>query len=310
MGGGVMRAAAKVAGVGVVAGGGLRGISVPAEQQVFSASRKSYAPISSAVLSADGSSVAESYQRPSWELEEWEFAGVEEDSSVGELLPRVVFGGAPTKEEAEVATLELKDAIEKVYLGSSDSAVVDGMSLLSHCGHSVSSVTGGHASRSVAKPALQAFKFLSSSPEAQKVVVSVVSDQNVWGAVFKNEAFVEYLESQKGSIAISNEEPEDDQSVVDSGHPSNGDVKCSENSESQQTTDNGSFFTGFIDSVKISVIDLANSVSGFFQNIFRGGESEKKSSDAGDPVMDMTTVGSYIMGLAVMVITVVVLKRV
>ncbi|KAL9668441.1 hypothetical protein QQ045_002823 [Rhodiola kirilowii] len=117
MGGGVMRAAAKVTGAGIVAGGGLRGVSFPVEHQVFSASRKSHAPIKSVVQSCEGSSVTESVQRPSWELDEWEFAGVEEDLSVesGQLLPRGVFGGAPTKEEAQVATLELKDALEKYF---------------------------------------------------------------------------------------------------------------------------------------------------------------------------------------------------
>ncbi|CAM8983052.1 unnamed protein product [Rhodiola kirilowii] len=311
MGGGVMRAAAKVTGAGIVAGGGLRGVSLPVEHQVFSASRKSHAPIKSVVQSCEGSSVTESVQRPSWELDEWEFAGVEEDLSVesGELLPRVVFGGAPTKEEAQVATLELKDALKKVYFGSPDSAEVDGISVLSHAGHSGSREV---ASRSEPKPALQAFKFLNSSPEVQNVVASIVSDQNVWGAVFQNKAFVEYLDSQRGSIVTSKEELDVDRSVVDDGNQFKGDFKCSETSpDSQQITESGSFFTGFIDSVKISVIDLANSVSDFFQNIFGDGETEKKSADAGDPeVVDMTTVGSCIMGLAVMVITVVVLKRV
>ncbi|CAM8987876.1 unnamed protein product [Rhodiola kirilowii] len=311
MGGGVMRAAAKVTGAGIVSGGGLRGVSLPVEHQVFSAPRKSYAPISSVVQSCEGSSVTESVQRPSWELDDWEFAGVEEDLSVesGELLPRVVFGRAPTKEEAEVATLELKDALEKVYFGSPDSAEVDGISVLSHAGHSGSREV---ASRSVPKPALQAFKFLSSTSEVQNVVASIVSDQNVWGAVFQNKAFVEYLDSQRGSIVTSNEESDVDRSVVDDGNQYKGDFKCSETSpDSQQSTESGSFFTGFIDSVKISVIDLANSVSDFFQNIFGDGETEKKSADAGDPeVVDMTTVGSCIIGLAVMVITVVVLKRV
>jgi hypothetical protein len=116
-GGGAMRAAAKVAGIGVVNSGIRGGIScVPpsAEQSVRNASR----PVSAIISSTpSGGEVAPTVQRPSWELDEWEFAGgVEEETVVhsAEPVARVVFGGAPPSlQEAEAATFELKDAFQK-----------------------------------------------------------------------------------------------------------------------------------------------------------------------------------------------------
>lgn len=51
-------------------------------------------------------------QRPCWELDHWEFAGGEEEM-IGDPMPRLVFGGVPTIEEAREATSQLKDALDK-----------------------------------------------------------------------------------------------------------------------------------------------------------------------------------------------------
>lgn len=119
-----MRAAAKVAGFGVL-NGGLRGI-VP-DHPVTTATRRIARPVtgfaaSSSPASSDNVKVAAAAasidQKPCWELDDWEFAGGgEEDSflaSSGEAtLTRIVFGGAPSLEEAREATFELNSALEK-----------------------------------------------------------------------------------------------------------------------------------------------------------------------------------------------------
>lgn len=54
-------------------------------------------------------------QRPSWEIDEWEFAGGVEEELLDSLhpAPRLVFGPVPTLEEAQEATADLKDAVER-----------------------------------------------------------------------------------------------------------------------------------------------------------------------------------------------------
>ena len=118
-----MRAASKVAGLGVGAGvyGGLRG-AAPAAAPVEQAVRKSSVPVS-AILSSSSSASADvaPVQRPAWELDGWEFAGGEDDlvMAAGEPMPRVVFAGVPSFEEAKEATIELKEALD-MYISLSD----------------------------------------------------------------------------------------------------------------------------------------------------------------------------------------------
>ena len=104
-----MRAAAKVAGIGVANAGIRRGISggtPPVEQSMRNAS----SPVSAIMSSkASGGEVAAGMQMPAWEVDEWELAG-----GVEEEMVRVVFRGAPPSlQEAKAATCELKDALQK-----------------------------------------------------------------------------------------------------------------------------------------------------------------------------------------------------
>ncbi|KAJ6301017.1 hypothetical protein OIU77_015341 [Salix suchowensis] len=214
-GGGAMRAAAKVAGIGVVNSGIRGGIScVPpsAEHSVRNASRPVSAIISS---TTGGGEVAATVQRPSWELDEWEFAGgVEEEMVVhsAEPVARVVFGGAPpSMQEAEAATFELKDALQKykyIYRlpssGTGNSAGGSQLSGLPSLRNSESLETKGCISRDptgapVPKYAMQAFSLLSESPKIQTVVAALASDPNVWNAVWENEALQDLLQSQNST---------------------------------------------------------------------------------------------------------------
>ena len=121
-GGSVMRAvAAKVAGIGVLSSG-FRGGVVP-ESSISAAGRAAARPVGAIAAKSSSESVkasvaidAPSVEKPCFgEINDWEFAGFEEEipSASGDPLPRLVFGGAPSIEEAKEATTELKDALEK-----------------------------------------------------------------------------------------------------------------------------------------------------------------------------------------------------
>lgn len=127
-GGGVMRAAAKVAGLGIV-NTGLRGgphVVAPssAEHSVMRVAASRSASSSISVSSGGVDKTTASFNnKASWEMvDDWEFAGgVEEEvggvgstaGGGGEPMGRVLFGGVPSLEEAQEATTDLKDALDK-----------------------------------------------------------------------------------------------------------------------------------------------------------------------------------------------------
>ncbi|KAJ4967006.1 hypothetical protein NE237_018855 [Protea cynaroides] len=69
----------------------------------------------SALLSSQNGKIEASVQRSLWEIDGLEFAGDEDDLLLDymSLMPRFVFGGDPTLEEAKEATSELKDALDQ-----------------------------------------------------------------------------------------------------------------------------------------------------------------------------------------------------
>ena len=115
-GGGAMRAVARAAGIGVFSGGIRAGPSLDALAARNTAPSDSAGVISS---SSEGGSKIESVVRRSvWEVDDWQFAGGSDDDDLIDdrsepPMPRMVFGPAPTLEEAKEATSELKDALEK-----------------------------------------------------------------------------------------------------------------------------------------------------------------------------------------------------
>lgn len=118
MGGGAIRTAARAA---VLAGqrstAGLRPSTLPtsaAASTVHVAIDGQTAPLISSVSSEKNAGAPAMVQWPAWEIDDWEFAGgMEEEAVVLDPPPRLVFGPAPTLQEAEEATADLKEAIEK-----------------------------------------------------------------------------------------------------------------------------------------------------------------------------------------------------
>ncbi|OIW15469.1 hypothetical protein TanjilG_32873 [Lupinus angustifolius] len=312
-GGGAMRTAAKLAGIGAAATSGIKSVvrTPPTEQLVQNVSRPASTMLSSSSpQKAIASDMAPLHTSPSWDLEDWDVA---EDGvlimEAGEAMPRVVFGAVPSFQEAKDATTELKDAIDSIYLKSSSSSEYEGSSPGSQ-GSVVSPFNteldtkfraiDAISNPSVPRHAFQAFQLLSGSPEAQTAVASIACDPNVWNAVMQNPAVKDFFQSQQ-TVAYSE------------GERTN--VKLEELPDS----DPGNVFTdlmSILHNLKLSVAEMVSNMSSYLQNIFGFSMGEKSSSDADGGgnakanLMDHLAAGGTFMGLAVLVVMIVVLKRV
>ncbi|KAF5728353.1 hypothetical protein HS088_TW21G00500 [Tripterygium wilfordii] len=329
-GGAAMRSVAKAAGVGLMSNG-LRGgpaVVPPAEQNVLNVAR----PVS-VILSSQGNKGSVdvcSVQRPSWELDDWEFSGGE-DLVTGtvvdpESMARVVFGGAPSINEAKEATNELKDALQKVYLsspnatGCKDSVEVGRVfvPLFMNSGYVENESCIVSGTESVPKHAVRAFKMLTESPAVQSVVASLACDQNVWNAVLQNEALVDFLQAQKSGSGSQDQvspmqfEELSDNALHDSDNGSQaGYTAVSDNAihdfeNASQAGNSGSGFENFVQNIKHKVVDMVNNVSDFFHNIFGSPSAENLSANADSK---SSSIDKTLIGLAMMVIMVVLFKR-
>ncbi|KAG9146713.1 hypothetical protein Leryth_005056 [Lithospermum erythrorhizon] len=235
------------------------------------------------------------------EFEEWEFAEEEEY-----VAPRLVFGEAPSFVEAKEATSQLKDALQRTYLsspsstGSRDSYKSGHVYAYSDVSQTKPCVTSEKIlAPAPSKHAMQAFRFLSETPAAQNVVASIASDPNVWNAVLQNPDLQEFLSSQKSS-ATSKGSVTDDFFFQTSPKASDGD---SDDGESGGLAD-------FLNKIKVTVVDIWSSLSDYFQSLFSGPAGVNPNADGTARIgfTDKALNGSFI-GLAVMAILVVVLKR-
>ncbi|XP_031106496.1 uncharacterized protein LOC116011117 [Ipomoea triloba] len=337
-GGGAMRAAAVAKAAGItVANSGFRGIA--SEHPVSSAARKVVLPVSvsgisssssehlkSSAVSASQSTAVDGapVQWPCRELDGWEFAGGDEEEMVaaGEPLPRLVFGGAPSLQEAKEATFDLKDALHKVYnistppsdCGSTNVAAQvnedhspssNSSSLMTQaCVGSESTITRG-----APKHAIQAFKFLCENAAAQTVVASIASDPNVWNAVLANPELQEFLVSQKTSASILDGEYSVEESVAETDFLRYSSPRCDDLTSEDGSPKPGNGFTDFLQNIRVAVLDMMNCLSDFFQNLF-GGYKVFADADGSAKISAVDrALGASFMGLAVMAIMVVVLKR-
>ncbi|XP_074375492.1 uncharacterized protein LOC141717308 [Apium graveolens] len=292
-GGAAMRAAAKVAGMNM----GLRG-APGAEHPFAAAARKAVSPVKALFNSSETSQT-----RPYWDdsnykngnIDEWELAGGEEELMSEEA--RLVFGDAPTVKEAQDATFQLKEAVNKAYLSTDDvfSNEESGIVALLNSEDLESKTCAVKDSTSpiLSTQAMQAFRLLNENTAAQKVVASIACDPNVWNAVLQNEALVGFLRSQKNSSEMdaSSEKSAEDSDELDS---------C--NSEDMNTIEN------IVLNMKDTVVEMMNSLSDYFQNLFGGTMAPDGSIVTNTMDKDKAMSASF-MGLAVMVMLVVVLDR-
>ncbi|MCL7034825.1 hypothetical protein MKW94_026315 [Papaver nudicaule] len=313
-GGGVIRAATKVAGLGV--NRGFRGALQEKSATTAVAAKKSFSkPISESIsteksqesnsvitcLSSESSNVksASAIESPSWRIDDWEFTDGEEILlSESSPMPRVIFGGVPTLEEAEEATSELKDALDLEM----NSSIVSNQHELESADTKacvISDTEVGFCSE--LKPVFQAFSLLKESPEAQSVVASLASDKNLWDAVLRNEKVMQFIKLHQ-----TMNECHDDQASSKNFDDDEDDTKHSQASIN--------VFMSSIQNIKFVVMDMMNNVAHFFQDLFGGRGPENVVSLDGNGNASAASnvdkaIGASFMGLAVMVIMVVLLKR-
>ncbi|XP_073145381.1 uncharacterized protein [Henckelia pumila] len=316
MGGGAMRAAAKLTGV-TVAAGGIRGIKAE-HLPMSSAKRGPFSVRAAATTISSGEEmklVSSQSQNSCSEIDDWVYAGGEEKviMGAGEPMPRVVFGGAPTLQEAKEATSELAVTLEKAYQSSCDSVGYGNSVVAKHnLGSSLSNSQVECAKAcglsdimapAVTSPAVKAFRLLHESPAAQSVVASIACDPNVWTAVLQNPELQEFLHSQKTCLGLSD-------SVTCADHLENVSAKSIGDSSSDAESEPANGFEDFVLKIKVKMADMMSNLSDFFQKIF-GGKGTKIFANVGGTPGPSTenVIGASFLGLAIMAIVVILFKR-
>lgn len=307
-----MRTAAKVGMAGgaaaAAASGRFRSVA-PAFATAAPAAESSAAPLVSAAgevpaMAAAGPQWASSSS--SWEVDDWEFAdwrdvavSEAEETAVGR--PRLVFA-PPSQEEAQEATTELREAIDRVYFNETPIEIVKEQDKeLNKLGvDAIIPAMPGHV--------VQAFTLLKSSSEAQSVVASLASDKNVWDAVLKNERVMEFYKNHQQTLVHTFPE---DSGTVESPEKFEG---ASQEYASRGELPTTSPLSDFVDNAKKTVMEIVDNITHFFQDVFRNpaeaGDRPSSSTGKGSPpsFAEMAAGGSF-MALAIAVILVVLFKR-
>lgn len=242
----------------------------------------------------------------SWEVDDWEFAdwrdvavSEAEETAVGR--PRLVFA-PPSQEEAQEATTELREAIDRVYFNETPIEIVKEQDKeLNKLGvDAIIPAMPGHV--------VQAFTLLKSSSEAQSVVASLASDKNVWDAVLKNERVMEFYKNHQQTLVHTFPE---DSGTVESPEKFEG---ASQEYASRGELPTTSPLSDFVDNAKKTVMEIVDNITHFFQDVFRNpaeaGDRPSSSTGKGSPpsFAEMAAGGSF-MALAIAVILVVLFKR-
>ncbi|XP_077228063.1 uncharacterized protein LOC143861062 [Tasmannia lanceolata] len=307
-GGGAIRNAAKAATFGAY-----RNVTTVTEK----AAKASRIASSSAAIDEDKSPISllssqngridptSGVQKPTWEIDDWEFAGGEDTTEILDSMdpkPRLVFGPVPTLKEAKEATSDLKDAVDQIYFSPSVATSCGGpvqMSTLSGplslddsmkkaC---VTRESGEIVQSALPKHVLNAFAMLKESPEVENVVASIASDTNVWEAVMKNDKVREFYQSHQTNVNTGME-------MAFAGNSYLGAESMEAFSETSENV-----LMRFVKDIKLRVADMVNNLSEFFQGIF-GNSSEESSSKS-----TKENIGASFMALAILVIMIVLFKR-
>ncbi|KAJ0984437.1 hypothetical protein J5N97_002793 [Dioscorea zingiberensis] len=306
MGGGAIRTAAKAAALGGYRTAVARGSSRPQVSSVPTvAATSGGAGQSTPLLSVDkgdaDAPAVSSIQRPSWETDDWEFAGGKDEEIFDSLrpVPRLVFGPAPTLEEAKDATSDLKDAIEKVYFAPTTEVKMQGIQEYAPSGSAA-------IIPSVPKHVAQAFSLLQGSPEAQDVVASIAADKSVWDAVMKNEKVMEFYKTHQSVLPSC-------ETIVDSANSVAEEVNTdlhAENPEKliEEETPESSVFMDVVNAVKDKVSEMVANISNFFEGLIGPSIDGQSSPDTKTSTVDIA-IGASFMALAIAAILVVLLKR-
>ncbi|KAI6690459.1 hypothetical protein NL676_027287 [Syzygium grande] len=310
VGGAAMRSAAsKIAGIVGVLRGSPASPAPP--RSVPSASRSAGGV--PAIVSARGAGDvprATTAQMLAREADDRDFAGFDGEP-VGQPMARVVFGGAPSYEEATAATAELTDAIDRVYLSSTnttgyeDQLPADQASVLPLISNSVEIQSSITSEALATYPApIQALTLLSQCPAAQGVVASIASDPNVWNAFMQNGALNDFLQSQNSSIQFPYMEPRVEESADDA---LSDDGILSMNVEEISEGGHENELMTILQNIKLTVEEMVSNVSSFLANILSPPPVENSSTNSKGNAGPAP--GASVMWLALMAIIVVLIRR-
>ncbi|XP_056167740.1 uncharacterized protein LOC115666662 isoform X2 [Syzygium oleosum] len=312
VGGAAMRSAAsKIAGIVGVLRGSPASPAPP--QSVRSGSASSSAGRVPAIVLARGAGDVPqaTAQMLAREVDDRDFAGFDEEP-VGQPMARVVFGGAPSYEEATAATAELTDAIDRVYLSTTNTTGCEDQlpAELSNSVQTQSSVTvEALVTNPVPKHAVQAFTLLSQSPATQSVVASIASDPKVWDAFMQNEALKDFLQSQNSTVhQFPFMEPKVEESADDD---LSDDWKSPKKVEEISEGGHENGFMTILQNIKLTVEEMVSNISSFLANIFSPPSAEKTSTnnEGSAGPFNEKALGASVMGLALMAIIVVLIRR-
>ncbi|XP_073296863.1 uncharacterized protein [Primulina huaijiensis] len=291
MAGEVVKAAAKLTGVLVIPGG-IRG-KAPENLPVSSSARRPFSVRSSVSAMTSG----------------------EEAAGDREPMPRVVFHGEPTLEEAKEATSELILGLEKIYPWSRDydghgNSVTAKHELNSSLSNSQveqanASVSGEITTEPVVpKTVYTAFRLLRESSVAQNVVASIASDPNVVQAVRQNQQLQDFLRLERTRWASS-------RSVTGAERLDELNAESIEDPSNDAESKTGISFEDLLKIIKDMVYMIKN-VSDLFKNLFgREGAKSSANGDHGPPGASAEhVIEASLLGLAIMVIMLIFLKRV
>lgn len=173
----------------------------------------------------------------------------------------------------------------------------------------------------------------------QSVVASIACDPNVWTAVLQNPALQEFLESQKTSekcmsliffktlimvqasyyipiiagASFPDLDQKMDESVADTDSFSQSSPRNAFSKYEAEESKSKNSFTGFLQNVTHTVtqtvINMMSSLSDYFNNLFGGTKVFIEADGSAKLGAVEKTLGASFIGLAIMAIMVVVLKR-
>ncbi|RYQ97061.1 hypothetical protein Ahy_B08g093051 [Arachis hypogaea] len=288
-GGAAIRSATKVA-------GGFNGLSSQvAEHSLRNAARHVPEALSSPPpLLAMAGDVAPVYSSAPWDLDDWVVANVDNTEPNAE---RVVFGTVPSFEEAKAAASELKSAVEKIYLcGSCSRSECSSPHSGSQASWASPHINDNHSyvnhETTISFPSVpinafhQAFHLLSSNPEAHDFFKSSLYEAaGVEEGLTHNEETEKLPDSDLGNVLVD-------------------------------------YMSTMLNKASITVAEMVTSMSSYVKNTFRPISDEKSCDHAfgitttttttakGNNFMNPTvTMGGTFMGLAMLVMIVVLLKR-
>ncbi|KAF3662688.1 putative beta-glucosidase 41-like [Capsicum annuum] len=156
------------------------------------------------------------------------------------------------------------------------------------------------------------WEMVGGEEEIMSVIASIACDPNVWNAVMQNLALQEFLDSSKTSASFPDSDHKIDEFVaaVDSFSQSSQ-KSVSSKSEAEESKFGNSFIDFLQNITRIvtqTMVDMMNSLSDFFNNLFEGNKVFFNTDESAKLGIVETTLGESFMGLAVMVMMVIVSK--